>query len=172
MLVYAARRHAMVRRLDDDADASGLENVLNRIGNLCGHLFLDLKTLGVDVNHARELADADDPTTRYISDPGSADDWSEVVLAMTFKWNAAQHHHLIVVFDLLECFLQDKCRILRVTREVLFEGARDACWRFGKPFPIGIVARPANYRSERGFNFAAIWFAVCYACALCQIRWF
>jgi len=41
-LVYAARRHAVVRRLDDDTDATRLEHVVHGIGDLRCELFLDL----------------------------------------------------------------------------------------------------------------------------------
>src|SRR6185295_2086375 len=75
VLVYAARRHAMMRRLDDHTDAVRLEDVVDGIGYLRRHLLLDLQSLRIGFNDTRKLGDADDPARRHIGDPCAADDW-------------------------------------------------------------------------------------------------
>ena len=113
-LVHAARRHAVVDRLDDDADAVRLEHLVDRIGDLRGELLLDLQAPGIDLDHARELADADHAAARNIGHAGVADDRRHVVLAMALEANIAQHHHLVIALDLLEGFLQDGGRVLGI----------------------------------------------------------
>ena len=62
VLVHAARRHAVVRGLDDDADPLRLEHVVDRVGDLRRQLLLDLQPpFGIDLDDARELLM---PTTR------------------------------------------------------------------------------------------------------------
>lgn len=58
-LVHAPRGHAVMRRLYDHADALRLEDLVDRFGNLGGHLLLNLQPLGINLNDACELADAD-----------------------------------------------------------------------------------------------------------------
>ena len=53
LLVDATRRHAMMNRLDHYADTPGLENFLDRVGDLRGQPFLDLKPSGIGFDHAR-----------------------------------------------------------------------------------------------------------------------
>jgi hypothetical protein len=57
-LVHAARRHAVMRRLDNYADALRFQDVIDRVGNLRGHLFLNLQAPGIDVDHRQLLARA------------------------------------------------------------------------------------------------------------------
>src|SRR3954464_1525886 len=148
-LVRAARGHAVMRRLDDDPDTFGPQHIVDRVGDLRGHLLLDLKPLGVDVDETRELGDADDAPLRDISDPGAADDRCHVVLAMAFEANAAQDDHLVVAFDLLKGLLQDFGRILRIAGEILLEGARDPVRRIAQTVARGIVAGPADHGPDR-----------------------
>ena len=75
----------MVGRLDDHPDALGLQHVLDRVSDLCGQTFLDLKPLGIGLDYARQLVDANDTRIWYIGDPSTADDWRDVVLAMTLE---------------------------------------------------------------------------------------
>ena len=59
----------MVGRLDDHPDALGLQHVLDRVGNLSGQTLLDLKPLGLGLDYARQLGDADDTRIWHIGDP-------------------------------------------------------------------------------------------------------
>src|SRR5882724_6173039 len=49
-LVDAARRHALMRRLDDDGNALGLQDLAQRVGDLRRHFLLDLEALGIDLD--------------------------------------------------------------------------------------------------------------------------
>jgi hypothetical protein len=59
--------------------------VLDRVGDLSGQTLLDLKPLGIRLDYARQLGDADDTRIWYIGDPSTADDRRDVVLAMTLE---------------------------------------------------------------------------------------
>src|SRR3546814_12633362 len=72
------------------------------VGDLRGELFLDLQPLAVDVEHPRQLADADHAIMREIGDMRPADARRYVVLAVGFEADVAQHPHLVTAFALLE----------------------------------------------------------------------
>src|SRR5512139_3338966 len=80
-LVDAAGGHALVRRLDDDGDAARLQDFLQGVGDLRRELLLDLQAEGEGVDHAGELADADDAVVRQVADMDPADDPHHVVVA-------------------------------------------------------------------------------------------
>src|SRR5438445_785639 len=67
-LVHAARGHALVRRLDDHGDAARLQDLLQRVGDLGRELLLDLQAIGIGVDHAGELADADHAPVGQVAD--------------------------------------------------------------------------------------------------------
>ena len=75
----------MVGRLDDHPDALGLQHMLDRVGDLSGQTLLDLESLGISLDYARQLGDANHTFIRHIGDPGAANDWRDVVLAMTLE---------------------------------------------------------------------------------------
>ena len=154
-LVHAARGHALVRRLDDDGDAARLQHFLQRVGDLRRELLLDLQAVGVGIDHAGELADADDAPVGQVADMDLADDRHHVVLAMRFEADVAQHHDLVVALDLLEGPLQHVARILIVAGEEFLVGAHDAIGRADQTFAVGIVAGPADQRADRLFGFLA-----------------
>ena len=154
--MHAARRHAVMRRLDDDADALRLEDVIDGVGDLRRHLFLDLQTLGIDVDDARQLADADHAAVGNVGHPGLADDRRHVVLAMALEADAAQHDHLVIAFGLLEGLLQDLGGVLTVAREELLERARHARRRLAQAVPIRIFAGPSDDGAHRRLDFGSI----------------
>src|SRR5215469_6647627 len=59
-LLDAAHGHAQVLRLDDDEDAPGGEDGLDRVGDLGRHALLDLEAAGEAVDEAGELGQAGD----------------------------------------------------------------------------------------------------------------
>src|SRR5215207_5839082 len=59
-LAYAAHGHAEVLALDDHNHPARLQDVVDRIGDLGGESFLHLRSLGVDINEAGELAEPGD----------------------------------------------------------------------------------------------------------------
>ena len=104
----AARRHALMRRLDHHGDALGLQNMLDAIGDLRAHLLLHLQAARIGIHHAGELGDADHLAVRQIADMGAPDDRRQMMLAMRFEPDVAQHHHFVIALDLLEGALK-KC---------------------------------------------------------------
>src|SRR5215471_4605702 len=48
--VHSSRCHTFVSTFDDDTDPGGLENAVETGGDLGGHFFLDLHSLGINVN--------------------------------------------------------------------------------------------------------------------------
>ncbi len=71
-------------------------------GDLRGEFLLHLETAREAVDHARQLADPDDPIARQIADVRAPDDGRHVMLAERFERDVAQHDHLVVALDLLE----------------------------------------------------------------------
>ena len=86
-------------------------------GDLRGHLLLHLEAAREDVDHARELADADDLVGRQVADMGAADDRRHVVLAVRLELDVAQHDHLVVAADFLEGAAQVLARVDARSRE-------------------------------------------------------
>src|SRR5262245_30515267 len=112
--VDAARGHALVDGVDHDANAAGLQYIVDAAGNLRGELFLHLEAAGVDVDHARELADADHLRRREVPHVRMADDRGHVVLAMRFELDLPQDDHLVVALDLLKRASQVVGRVARI----------------------------------------------------------
>src|SRR5829696_2145210 len=67
-LLDASQRHAHVLRLEDDADALGLELTLEPVGDLSRKPFLDLEIAAEELDDTAELAEPDDPVARQIAD--------------------------------------------------------------------------------------------------------
>jgi hypothetical protein len=94
----------------------GLQGVFDAVGDLRGELFLHLEAAGEAVDHAGQLADADDAVGRQIADVRAADDRRHVMLAVALELDVAQHDHLVVAFDFLEGAAQVFGRGLRRSR--------------------------------------------------------
>ena len=105
--MHAARSHAVMRSFDDDCNTLRIKDIIDRIGDLSRHLFLDLQTLGLDLNHAGELTNANHTAAWNISHPSLPDNGRHVMLTMTLEADAAQHNHFVITFDFLESFLQE-----------------------------------------------------------------
>src|SRR5882672_3556883 len=67
-LVHAARGHALVHAFHDDAHAARLEHALDAMRDLRGERLLHLEPSRERLDHARELADADDLAIRQVAD--------------------------------------------------------------------------------------------------------
>ena len=140
-------------RLDHHADALGLQHLGDGVGDLRGHLFLDLQPSGIGVDDPRQFADPDHAVIRQVSDVGAADDRFHVMLAVRLETDIAQQHHLVVTLDLFEGALQQHHRIDRVALEVFIVGARHPFRRAGQAFAGWIVAGPAYHGRDRGQHF-------------------
>src|SRR6185312_14139747 len=132
-LVDAARRHALMRRLDDDGDALGLQHLAQGVGDLRRHLLLDLQALRIDLDEPRQLRDADDAAVRQIGDMRLADDRRDMVLAMRFEADVLQYDHLVIAVDLAEGAMQLLDGVAAVAAEIFLVGAYDAVGRAAQP---------------------------------------
>ena len=101
----------------------GLQHLVERVGDLRGHLFLDLQPLGIDVDEPRQFRDADDAVVRQIGDMHLADDRRDVVLAMRLEADVLQQDDLVIAVGLLEGALQQRHRVLVVAAEIFAVGA-------------------------------------------------
>src|ERR1700682_6157023 len=81
LLFDAAHLHAEVIGLDDDADAHGFQVFLQALGDLPGHTLLHLEAPAVQLDQARQLAEADQAARGDVADMHPAEEGHEVVLA-------------------------------------------------------------------------------------------
>ena len=78
-LLHATPLHAVVLRLDDDAETLGLTELLDFVGKDHHSLFLDVRAGEDPVSHAGEFGETDHPGTRFDPDPAVAHDRHQVV---------------------------------------------------------------------------------------------
>src|ERR1019366_5018114 len=114
-----------------------------------------LQAPGIDIDQPGELRDADHAVARKIADMGAPDDRREVMLAMGLELDVPQHHHLVIAGDLVEGPAEIVARLLPITGEPFFVGARDPGGRTQQSLPVRIIAGPANERAHRVFGVGA-----------------
>src|SRR4051812_25444348 len=136
--VHTPRRHAFVGGLDNNADAKRLQHAAEAFGDLRRHLFLNLQTLCVDVDKARQLRDANYTVAGKIADVNAADDWRDMMFAVRFEADVAQQHNFIVAPDLFERSFQIFTRIIEIACKPLLISAHDTGRRSEQSFAIGI----------------------------------
>src|SRR5512139_2927035 len=154
--MYAARGHTVMRGFDDDSHALRLKHIVDRVGDLSRHLFLNLQSFGIDLDQPGELTNANDTAARHIGHPRLADNGCQVMLAMAFEPNATQHNHFVISFDLLEGLLQDFDRVLSIANKKIFERAYHASGRLSQTVTFWIVADPSNNCSKCGFDISSL----------------
>ncbi len=81
LLLDPAHHHAKMACLDDDADADGLQNRLQRIADLLTEALLCLQSARVHVDDPWDLAEADHMLARDVPDMHFSREGEEVVLA-------------------------------------------------------------------------------------------
>jgi hypothetical protein len=150
--VHPAHGHAAVLGFDDDADALGLQDLLNRLGDFRRQLLLDLQAARKAVDDAGQLGDADDAVVRQIAHMGPAQERQHVVLAEAHHADVAQHHQLVVAADLVEGPLEIFAGIHVVAREQLLVGARDTAGGVQQALAVGVVPRPFDQSADGGFG--------------------
>ncbi|MNS78674.1 hypothetical protein D3C72_1122990 [compost metagenome] len=139
--------------LDDHADAVRAQHVLDGVGDVRGHLFLNLQAPRKAAHHAGQLGDADHAIGRQVADVGHADDRQHVVFAEADEADVLQHDQFVVAADLLEGLLQIFARLDLIALEQLAIGLGHPLGRFHQTFAVGIVARPLDQGADGGFGF-------------------
>ena len=91
-----------MRTLDNNADAEGLQNAIQTSSDFGGHFFLNLKPSWVNVDETSQLRNSDNSIARQIANVNAADDRRDMVLAMRFEPDIAQHHDLVVTAHFFE----------------------------------------------------------------------
>lgn len=76
--------------LDDDGNAQRLQLGIDGVGNLSGHLLLDLQALRIGLNHTRQLGNSDNPTSWKIGYMRLADDWHYMMFAMALEGDGSK----------------------------------------------------------------------------------
>ena len=147
-LIDGAQRHALVGGADHHGDAERGEALLDRLADLRRERFLHLQPAGEDVDHARQLRQADDAAVGQIGDVGDAGEGRDVVLAMAFEAHVAQQDHVAIAGDVLEGAGELGGGILAVAAEPLLVGLDDALGRIGEPRARRIVAGPGEQRAH------------------------
>jgi hypothetical protein len=154
-LVDAARGHAFMAALDDHADATGLQHLLDAARDLRGHLFLHLEAPRIGLDHAGKLADTDHGAVRQVADVHLADDRRHVMFAVAFVGNVAQHDHLVVAGHFLEGALEVFLGIERIAAEPVAIGVDDAPRRVEQSFARWIFAGIPQQHAYRVFGLCA-----------------
>src|SRR5262245_22656347 len=154
--MHAACGHAVMRCLDDDSHALRLKHNVDGIGDLSRHLFLNLQTLCIDLDQPCELADANDTAAGHVGHPSLADNGRNVMLAVAFESDAAQHDHFVVTFDFLESLLQDFDWVLSIADKKLLKRARHAGGRLGQTITLWIVTGPSNDCSKCSLDIGSL----------------
>src|SRR5262245_34920651 len=80
LLLDAAHHHAHVHRLNYDADTAWLQDFADRLSDLIGKPFLDLKAPCEHFNQPRQLREPNDTARRDVCDMGFPKEWQQVVL--------------------------------------------------------------------------------------------
>ena len=149
-----ARGHAGMACLDHHRDALGLKMIPDTVGDLCGQPFLNLKSAGKAVKHARQLGNSDHFVAGQISDCRFADDRCHVMFAMGLERNVLEQDDFVISADFLEHPRQMIRRVLGIARGIFPPRPSNALGRVGQPFAVGIVTGPANERLDRRGNLA------------------
>src|ERR1700753_1085183 len=97
-LLHAAHLDAQVTGLDDHHRPLRLQVFLQEGDHLLGDALLQLRTLGVELEDAGELGEAQDAVARDVGDMGVAVEGYEVVGAHGVEGNLLLHHHVAVAF--------------------------------------------------------------------------
>ena len=83
-------------RLDDDAHAFWLDDLLHGFCDLLGELLLDLQAAGEDIYHTRDFAKADDLVIWDIGYVHASEKRQQMMLAKALKFDIAHEYHFVV----------------------------------------------------------------------------
>ena len=126
-------------RLDDDADPRGLEDPVDRVRDLLGQPFLNLKPPGVHLHDPRQLRQADDAAVGNVRDVRATKEWKQMVLAQAVQLDVAHHDHVLMLF-VEERIADDIFHSLAIATRQPAQGLGDAERRLDDSLTIGILA--------------------------------
>jgi hypothetical protein len=133
LLFDATHRHAQMRRFHHHGDAERANFFSNRLRDLIRETFLDLKAASEDIDEARDLAEADDPSLRNVGDVAPAEKRQQVMLAEAVEVDVLDDHHLVII-DGEERIVEDGVDICGVTAGEKVEGLLHSFWCVEQPF--------------------------------------
>ena len=133
----------------------GFSDFLDRVEDLRGHRLLRLQALGVDLDDAGELGDADDVVERHVGDAGLAEERGHVVLAVRFHVDVAQHDDVVIALHVLEGAGEVFAGVFAIALEPFLIGVDDAAGGVDQAFALGIVAGPGDQGADGVFGFVA-----------------
>src|ERR1700694_1509850 len=96
LLFDAAHLHAEMIGLDDDAHADGFQVLVQTLSDLRGHPLLHLEAPAVQLDQARQLAEADQPAARDVADMYPAEEGQQVMLAERVHLDVLDDDHVFV----------------------------------------------------------------------------
>ena len=83
-------------RLDDDANAFWLDDLLHGLRDLLGELLLDLQAASEDIYHAWDFAKAHDLVIWDVGYVHAPEKRQQMMLAKAVKFDIAHEHHFII----------------------------------------------------------------------------
>ena len=124
---------------DDDAHAGRLEDLVDGVRDLLGQPLLHQHPPREDVDDARQLREAHDPTVRDVGHVTLSEERQHVVLAQTVQLDVPHEHHAAMILR-EHGIADDVGRGLRVARRQERHGLRHSLGRLHQSLPIGILA--------------------------------
>src|SRR5947207_15450649 len=126
-------------RFDDDRDATRLNLLVDRLGDLRGQALLNLQPASIHVDQPRNLAQADHPAVRDIPDMTLAEKREQMMLAQAEQLDIPDDDHF-VIRNIEERFVQDVIRIHPVTARKKTECTIDPCGSVLETVACGVLA--------------------------------
>jgi hypothetical protein len=113
--------------LEHDADAARAQAVVEPVGDLLGQALLHLQVACEQLDHARQLGEADDPVARQVADVRDAVEREHVVHAERVERDRARDDELVVA-----AVVGERRRRERRRRQQLGVGVGDPARRFAQ----------------------------------------
>ena len=131
--------HAKVLAFNLNANTLGTEFFVEGRGDLLGHPFLDLETLGKHVDQAGNLGEADDLFIRDIRNVAATKEGQNVVFAEAEKLDVANEDHVLVL-DVKKRLIDQFVDIHLVARGQSFHALQVALRGLEESLTFGVFA--------------------------------
>src|ERR1700694_1729739 len=139
LLFHAAHLHAEMAGFDNHADTLRSNFFLDGLRDLAGHALLNLQAARKHVDHAGDLAEAQDTLVRQIGHVGLAEERQQVVFAEAEEFDVLHDDHLVVGHTESRA-VQYMVQVQVVTAGQILESFLEALRRFSQAFAIGILS--------------------------------